>query len=254
MCVMFEMFATIVAACVAAIYGLSRSVFMTGVHRNLYRAAFIGIIIVAYVTYRIYHYIKFKNIKKMNVDLDDYLYYDKYTSPLYRAGYFISYLVQNILFDYTYMKRNYNFCKGLDVYDGGVSEYYIKFRNTWYRYLKLTLIRHRISLKKLQAFSCDMKNEMIIAALDTPEKKELYHLFEKEAENTFQEQKSLDKKALAQFTNVSEIMPLFQKNILKRYRALAYATKKEPELVAMVKKQEFRRERDVNDFKKTNFR
>ena len=36
---MFEMFATIVAACAAAIYGLSRSVFMSGVHRNLYRAA-----------------------------------------------------------------------------------------------------------------------------------------------------------------------------------------------------------------------
>ena len=41
MCAMFEMFATIVAACAAAIYGLSRSVFMSGVHRNLYRAAFI---------------------------------------------------------------------------------------------------------------------------------------------------------------------------------------------------------------------
>ena len=78
---MFEMFATIVAACAAAIYGLSRSVFMSGVHRNLYRAAFIGIIILVYVTYRIYHYIKFKNIKKLNVDFDDYLYYDKYTLP-----------------------------------------------------------------------------------------------------------------------------------------------------------------------------
>ena len=72
---MFEMFATIVAACAAAIYGLSRSVFMSGVHRNLYRAAFIGIIILVYVTYRIYHYIKFKNIKKLNVDFDDYLYF-----------------------------------------------------------------------------------------------------------------------------------------------------------------------------------
>ena len=40
---MFEMFATIVAACAAAIYGLSRSVFMSGVHRNLYRAAFIDV-------------------------------------------------------------------------------------------------------------------------------------------------------------------------------------------------------------------
>ena len=73
MCVMFEMFATIVAACVAAIYGLSRSVFMTGVHRNLYRAAFIGIIIIIYVTYRIHHYIKFQKIKKLHVDLDDHI-------------------------------------------------------------------------------------------------------------------------------------------------------------------------------------
>ena len=251
---MFEMFATIVAACAAAIYGLSRSVFMTGVHRNLYRATFIGIIIIVYVTYRIHHYIKFKRIKKLHVDLDDYLYYDKYTSPLYRAGYFISYLVQNILFDYTYMKRNFNFCKGLDVYDGGVSEYYIKFRNTWYRYLKLTLMRHRISLKKLQAFSCDMKNEMIIAALETPEEKELYHAFVKEAECHFQEHKALNKQNLAQFANYAEITPIFQKNILKHYHALAYSLKKEPELIAMVKKQEFRKERDVNDFKKTNFR
>ena len=47
---MFEMFATIVAACAAAIYGLSRSVFMSGVHRNLYRAAFIGIIILMLLT------------------------------------------------------------------------------------------------------------------------------------------------------------------------------------------------------------
>ena len=99
-----------------------------------------------------------------------------------------------------------------------------------------------------------MKNEMIIAALDTPEQKEMYHAFEKEAESYFQEQGTIDKKVIAQFVNISEITPMFQKNIVKRYRALAYANKKEPELIAMVKKQEFRKERDVNDFKKTNFR
>ena len=208
---MFEMFATIVAACAAAIYGLSRSVFMSGVHRNLYRAAFIGIIILVYVTYRIYHYIKFKNIKKLNVDFDDYLYYDKYTSPLYRAGYFISYLVQNILFDYTYMKRNYNFCKGLDVYDGGVSEYYIKFRNTWYRYLKLTMIRHRISLKKLQAFSCDMKNEMIIAALNTPEEKKCITSLQKMLRHIFRNISLLTKKSLNSLQTMRRLHQCFER-------------------------------------------
>ena len=83
---MFEMFAAMVHAYNHSNLGGRGRVFMSGVHRNLYRAAFIGIIILVYVTYRIYHYIKFKNIKKLNVDFDDYLYYDKYTSPLYRAG------------------------------------------------------------------------------------------------------------------------------------------------------------------------
>ena len=47
---------------------------------------------------------------------------------------------------------------------------------------------------------------------------------------------------------------LYFKKYIKHYHALTYSLKKEPELIAMVKKQEFRKERDVNDFKKTNFR
>ena len=116
------------------------------------------------------------------------------------------------------------------------------------------MIRHRISLKKLQAFSCDMKNEMIIAALNTPEEKEMHHQFTKDAAAYFQEHQSFNKKVIEQFANYAEITPMFRKNVLKHYRALAYTAKKEPEMVAMVKKQEFRRERDFNDFKKMNFR
>lgn len=109
------------------------------------------------------------------------------------------------------MKRNYNFCKGLDVYDGGVSEYYIKFRNTWYRYLKLTMIRHRISLKKLQAFSCDMKNEMIIAALNTPEEKEMHHQFTKDAAAYFQEHQSFNKKLLNSLQTMRRLHQCFER-------------------------------------------
>ena len=70
----------------------------------------------------------------------------------------------------------------------------------------------------------------------------------------FQEHQYFNKKVIEQFANYAEITPMFRKNVLKHYRALAYTAKKEPEMVAMVKKQEFRRERDVNDFKKMNFR
>ena len=70
-----------------------------------------------------------------------------------------------------------------------------------------------------------MKNEMIIAALETPEQKELYHAFAKEAECHFQEHKALNfsNKLFSQFANYAEITPMFQKNILKHYHALPHA-------------------------------
>ena len=176
------------------------------------------------------------------------------TPPHLPGRIFIQYLVQNILFDYTYMKRNYNFCKGLDVYDGGVSEYYIKFRNTWYRYLKLTMIRHRISLKKLQAFFLWYEEWDDYCCFKYTRRKRNASPVTKDAAAYFQEHQSFNKKVIEQFANYAEITPIFRKNVLKHYRALAYTAKKEPEMVAMVKKQEFRRERDVNDFKKMNFR
>ena len=82
----------------------------------------------------------------------------------------------------------------------------------------------------------------------------MHHQFTKDAAAYFQEHQSFNKKVIEQFANYAEITPIFRKNVLKHYRALAYTAKKEPEMVAMVKKQEFRRERDVNDFKKMNFR
>lgn len=51
-------------------------------------------------------------------------------------------------------------------------------------------------IKEITGLSCDMKNEMIIAALETPEEKELYHAFAKEAECHFQEHKALNKQNL----------------------------------------------------------
>ncbi|MDD7210683.1 MAG: hypothetical protein PUH29_11630 [Lachnospiraceae bacterium] len=251
---MFEMLITVVATCAATLYGLSKSVFMNGPHQRFYRIAAIILLISAFIVYRIYHKIKYSKIRKMNVDLGDYLYYDKYTSPLYRIGYYISYLIQNILFDYTYMRRNFNFCKGLDVYDGGVSEYYIKFRNTWYRYLKLTNIRHYISLKKLQAYACSMKNDMIYDALSTDEEKELYHSFEKEIEKYFEENHTIDKYVIERFPHYMEVNYLFSKNVMNRCIAIYKAKKREPELKRMVERQNFRKERDVTDYKKTSFR
>lgn len=251
---MFEMFITLIAAIAASAYGLSRSVFMNGPYRNYYRLGllvFIILVIFISVTYRS---IRNSRIRRMNVNLEHYLYYHKYTSILYRIGYFISYLIQNILFDYTYMRRNFNFCKGLDVYDGGVSEYYIKFRNTWYKYLSLTMKRHRISLKKLQAFAAVMKNEMIYEALPDDEIKAYYKLFDHEAAACFEENHKVTRDLMSKFESYSHVNKTYRKHVLKHYKVLLYVEKKQPRIKELVNLKDFREKRDVNDYKKMDFR
>lgn len=251
---MFEMFITVLAALAASIYGLSKSIFMNGPHQRLYRIILIACILVFLTITYFYREVRNNRIRKLNVDLDDYLYYEKYTSLLYRIGYFISYFIQNIFFDYTYMKRNFNFCKGLDVYDGGVSEYYIKFRNTWYKYLSLTLKRHKLSLKKLQAFAAVMKNEMIFNALPDEETQAYYRLFEHEATACFEEYHSVTREQMKAFESYSFIHPFYRKHVLKHYNVLLYVEKHEPRIKELVNLQDFRSKRDVNDYKKMDFR
>lgn len=251
---MFEMFVTVGAALFATIYGLSKSVFMNGPYKNYYRLGLVAFIIVFYLAHRIYHDAMNSHITRLKVDLTEYLYYEKYTSPLYRIGYFISYLIQNILFDYTYMRRNFNFCKGLDVYDGGVSEYYIKFRNTWFRYLKLTLCRHRVSLKKLQAFAAKTKNDMIFDALETAEQKDKYKQFSSETEAYYNENNSVEKSSMKKFSNYKEIDSFYIKNLLRYYKVMNYVKKHEPVIIDYVNRQNLHTKKDVNDFKKINFK
>ncbi len=259
---MFEMFITIVAAIAATLFGLSQTVFMKGPYRHYYQAGALAFILLLILIYTIYHSIKKNRIKKLNINPDDYYYYDKFTSILYRLGYFISYLIQNILFDYNYMRRNFNFCKGLDVYDGGVSEYYIKFRNTWYRYLNLTLTRHRVSLKKLQQFACHKKNLMIIDAIEDPASGQMfpdvegsplkrhYKEFSKMAIDFTKEKWFMNDGVLRSFPYYDEIHPMFRRNLVKICTSMVYVHKHEPKIIDMVNRQEARGRQDVDDYKK----
>lgn len=250
---MFEMFLTIMAALIAALYGLSQSVLMNGPHRNYYRIGLLAIIIIIYALYKIHHTARRRHVIRLHVDPEAYIYYDKYTSLLYRAGYLISYFIQNILFDYIYMWRNFNFCKGLDVYDGGVGEYYLKFRHTWYRYLKLTRYRHKVSLKKLQAYAADVKNQMIAEAIETEKEKEMYLNFSAEAQKYFDEHQTMNTTALKSFANYDKIDWYYRKNIRRNYKAISVIRKYQPMIVDMVKQKEDWMQRDINEFRKKEF-
>ena len=251
---MFEMFVTVVAALVASLYALSQSIFMNGPYRNYYRIGAIAVIVFIYLGSRIYKYVRNAHITRLNVDVQDYLYYHRFTSIIYRCGYFISYFVQNLLFDYTYMKRNFNFCKGLDVYDGGVGDYYVKFRNTWYSYMALTMVRHRVSLKKLQAYSQKIKNDMILKGMKGTEKEGIYIAYRKAVADYFDEHQSLNRSLMQTFDNFSKIDSYYYKNLWKYYSAVMYIKKHEPKIAELVNRQQQRSHSDVNDFKKMDYR
>lgn len=250
---MFEMFITALAAALVALYGFSRSVFMTGPNQFYYQFGLAVVLLILFIFFTIRRWTRHHRIKSMHVDLDEYMYYEKFTSPLYRVGYFLSYLLQNIFFDYTYMRRNFNFCKGLDVYDGGVGEYYIKFRNTWYRYLRLTLMRHNVSIKKLQSFSSQTKNEMILQALEHDEEREVCLNFAKAVEKVFQEKHVMGDHLMRPLNDYGKVPLYYKENLIRIYQSRIYLTQYEPEIIALVNLMERHSQKDINDFKKMKF-
>lgn len=251
---MFEMFITALATALVAIYGFSRSVFMTGPNRFYYQFGLGVVLLILFIYFTSKRWLRHHRIRAMHVDFEEYMYYDKYTSFLYRAGYFISYLLQNILFDYNYMRRNFNYCKGLDVYNGGVGEYYIKFRNTWYKYLKLTMLRHKVSVKKLQSYSAQTRNTLILNALDSDEDRLICLNFAKNTDKAFRRAHVIGDHLLRSLPDYNKVPLFFKENLIKIYQAELYLTQYEPEIIDLVNLMERHTQIDVNDFKKTKFR
>ena len=247
------MFITALAAAAVAIWGFSRSVFMTGPYQFYYRFALALVLIILFLFFTGRRWLKHHRIRQLQVDYKEYMYFDQFTSLIYRAGYLISYLVMNIIFDYNYMRRNFNFCKGLDVYDGGVADYYIKFRNTWYKYLILALKRHKASVKKLQSYAAQMKNNMILNAMEDDGDKLMYIQFARDAEAAFEEKQVIGEHILMPLDNYEKIHPYYKDNIIRILQARLYLSLYEPEIIEMVKLMEKHGKLDVADYKKMKF-
>ena len=251
---MFEMLLTVIVTVAAFIYGISNSVLVDSPYRHYYWAGiaiFIALVIIINVVVRL---LRRSHLKRLHVNEYEYVYYHKYNSLLYRAGYFISYLIQNIMFDYSYMKRNFNFCKGLNAYDDGVSEYYIKFRNTWYRYLKLVHMRHRLSMNKLKAFSCSMKNRLIMDALESDEEKMLYRTFDKKILEYVEENGTIDNATIQRIEGADKLDSYYLKNTKKYWKHSQRADKLHPKIKLLVDTQEYHGKQDVDDYKKSRLR
>ena len=251
---MFEMLLTIIVAVAAFMWGLSNSVFVASPYRHYYWAALIIIIVLLILFFAIRRAIRRRHLNRIGVDEEEYVYYHKYNSPLYRAGYFISYLIQNIMFDYTYMRRNFNFCKGLNTYDDGVSEYYIRFRTTWYRYLKLLFKRHRLSMNKLKAFSCIRKNQLIYDQVETEEEKQIYKDFDAAAQKYAEENERMNKSLIRNVEGHDKVDSYYRKNTALRWKSYLKAEKAGAKIQNLVEIQKRHDKQDVDDYKRSGLR
>ena len=247
---MFEMLITLIITVAAFIYGISNSVLVASPNRHYYWAAIAIIVILLILYFAIRSVLRRRHLKRLNVNNEDYVYYHKFNSPLYRAGYFISYLIQNIMFDYKYMKRNFNFCKGLNNYDDGVSEYYIKFRNTWYRYLKLFLKRHRLSIHRLKSFCCIRKNQLIYDRLDSEEEKDIYKNFDKAVAEYADEHGYMDKALVLKVDGHDKVDSYYRNNTALRWKYHLKAERLAPQIKEFVERQQFHNKQDIVDYKK----
>jgi len=251
---MFEMLITVVVTVAAFVYGISNSVLVHSPYRHYYWAAIAVVIILLILAAAVNTLLRRRHLRKLHVDEYEYVYYHKYNSLLYRAGYFISYLIQSILFDYSYMRRNFNFCKGLNTYDDGVSEYYIKFRNTWYRYVKLLYMRHRLSMHKLKAFSCSMKNKLIFEQFESKEVKQIHQDFELAAEKYVEEHGFMDRSLILKIEGHDKVDSYFRKNVADYWKFSLKADRISPKIKLLVDTQQHHGKQDVDDYKKSRLR
>ena len=250
---MFEMFLTIMAALIAAIYGVSQSVFMNGPHRNYYRIGLLVLILIIYGLYKIHHTARQRHLKRLHVEPEAYVYYAKYTSLLYRAGYFISYFIQNILFDYIYMWRNFNFCKGLDVYDGGRRRILHQVPAYLVPLFKADQISPQSIVKEAAGLCRRHEKSDDRGCITDRRRKERYLHYAEEAKNYFDEHGTLTKSVLKSFANYGQIDWYYRKNILKNYKAIACVRKYQPLVIEMVRQKEDWNQKDLNEFRKKEF-
>ena len=64
----------------------------------------------------------------------------------------------------------------------------------------------------------------------------------------------MTKSMASKFESYPHVMRVYRKHVLKRYKVLNYVEKREPRIKELVNLKDFREKRDVNDYKKMDFR
>lgn len=126
-----------------------------------------------------------KELTKLGLDAENYMFYHKYTSFGNKFSYIFTYLLQDFVYEVKKRNKAYNFSKGMFRFDDSLGEYYIDCRIGWYAYFKTNLLKNRLSLHKLRIFSLSKCNRMLLELF--PEQEEDYKRVMKEFQDKINE-------------------------------------------------------------------
>ncbi len=188
-------------------------------------------------------------LTKMGIDAESYMYYQKYTSWWNKVTFVLSYLIQDYVYEVKSRNKAYNFSKGMFRFDDSLGEYYIDWRLGWYDYLRMNILKNRLSLHKLRIFSLEKCNQMLLGAL--PEQKEFYKQVKEacqEKVNTLSKKNSVGMGTFSQVENFNKLYYMIRKNLCKMEQSRKFM-KDNMDAYHLALKKKDKRKDDVREIK-----
>lgn len=190
-----------------------------------------------------------RSLKRLGVDAENYVYYQKFTSPGNKFSYVFTYMIQDFIYEVKKRNKAYNFSKGMFRFDDSLGEYYIDCRIGWYAYFRINILKNRLSLHKLRIFSLGKCNQLLLNVF--PEQEEIYKQVKKDFQrNTDEclEGKKLGYSHLYQFEESKKLHPRIWVNLFEMEVSRKFMKDNVDAYHEYLKKQEKRKD-DIREIK-----
>lgn len=182
---MDEFLVAIMSAVALLCYTILGKILFESQYQVYFRWGLFLLIIVLIAAYLMKRSLEKKHLRKLGVDAENYMYYEKYTSFGNKFSYILTYLLQDFVYEVKKRNKSYNFSKGMFRFDDSLGEYYIDCRIGWYAYFRINILKNRLSLHKLRIFSLTKCNDMLLTVF--PEQAELYKKVKEEVQSKIDE-------------------------------------------------------------------
>ena len=209
----------------------------------------LGTILVLIVLYLFKRAWNKRKWRKMGLDAESYMFYQKYTSFGNKLSYIVTYLIQDFVYVVKKTNKAYNFSKGMFRYDDSLGEYYIDCRIAWYSYLRFNILKNRLSLHKLRIFSLEKCNQMILALY--PEQEEIYKKVKKElieANNAVPLTSKINRSTMYTIEGAWDLDRMIRLNLFEMESSRRFMIENTERYQAMIQKSEMRKD-DIREIK-----